>query len=241
MCSTHPYLASLIGSDPTLWGIFASLFILGFIGSFTHCTFMCAPFVSMQVQARLDKIPAEKATEFSRLTGSLLIPYHLGRLTTYVLLGFIAATLIGFVHFNWQNLSGYILISAALLIIFSVFFPKQTNKPLFSLPKKLNRIIHPLWQNPTGVRGYILGMILGFIPCGLLYAALTAAASTTQGSAGMIAMLGFALGTIPALFLVAFGANLGFNKFKNKIPWLNKALVSISAVWLLILGIQTLI
>lgn len=241
MCSTHPYLASLLGSDPTLWAVFASLFLLGFLGSFTHCTFMCAPFVSMQVKARLDQTDSKNMSEFTRLKGSLLLPYHFGRLTTYVFLGFIAATLIGFVHFQWKTVSGYILIAAAVLILLAVFIPQFKILKSIQLPRFINRRIAPLWLNPTGIRGYLLGMILGFIPCGLLYAALTAAAATTQGLWGAVAMLGFALGSIPALFLVAYGANLGFNRVKTKIVWLNKALISISALWLLFLGINTLV
>jgi sulfite exporter TauE/SafE len=55
----------------------------------------------------------------------------------------------------------------------------------------------------VGGKGYLLGVLLGFIPCGLLYGALTAAASTGDPLAGAFGMGAFVLGTIPTLFAVA--------------------------------------
>jgi hypothetical protein len=50
--------------------------------------------------------------------------------------------------------------------------------------------------------GYLLGVALGFLPCGFLYAALAAAAATADPLQGALAMLAFGLGTVPALVLV---------------------------------------
>lgn len=53
-----------------------------------------------------------------------------------------------------------------------------------------------------GPRGLLLGLVLGFLPCGFLYAALMAAAATGQPLAGTLAMIGFGIGTLPALVTV---------------------------------------
>ena len=53
-----------------------------------------------------------------------------------------------------------------------------------------------------------LGLLLSGLPCGLLYAALAAAAATGSALAGAIVMLAFCLGTIPALIGVALMGRL---------------------------------
>jgi hypothetical protein len=68
-----------------------------------------------------------------------------------------------------------------------------------------------LFRQPTGFRGYALGVALGFIPCGLVYGALAAAAAGGNGLTAAFAMAAFWLGTVPMLFGVgvAGGAILG--------------------------------
>jgi sulfite exporter TauE/SafE len=66
------------------------------------------------------------------------------------------------------------------------------------------------------LRGFPLGLVLGFLPCGFLYAALIAAAATGGALAGGLAMAGFALGTMPALVVVGVlgaGAALRWRRF----------------------------
>jgi sulfite exporter TauE/SafE len=56
--------------------------------------------------------------------------------------------------------------------------------------------------------GLLLGALLGFLPCGLLYAALVAAASTHAPIQGAAAMLAFGLGTVPALVAVGLAGQV---------------------------------
>lgn len=53
----------------------------------------------------------------------------------------------------------------------------------------------PLFAAPFGWRGYLLGVMLGFIPCGLVYGALVLAAATGAALNGGAVMLVFGLGT----------------------------------------------
>ena len=51
------------------------------------------------------------------------------------------------------------------------------------------------------MRAYPLGLVLGFLPCGLSYSAFAAAAATGSPVAGMAIALAFGAGTLPALLL----------------------------------------
>ena len=92
-------------------GLFTSLFLAGLLGSMTHCVGMCGPFVVGQVVSRLEARPAAEMREFHRLAGAALVPYHLGRATTYAALGAAAAALAG----GLINVTGLRWLSAALL------------------------------------------------------------------------------------------------------------------------------
>jgi sulfite exporter TauE/SafE len=71
------------------------------------------------------------------------------------------------------------------------------------LPRAVERRIGALLADPTGWRGVLLGVLLSALPCGLLYAALAAAAAGGSALAGGLGMMAFVLGTVPALCGVA--------------------------------------
>lgn len=217
-------------------GLLASLFMAGLVGGLTHCTGMCGPFVLSQVAARLEEVPAGRMREWHRLAGASLIPYHLGRLTTYVGLGVAAALVAG----TALRLPGLSWLSAALLGLAALLFigfalPRLKALPGVDLPalrrlqtrlsgsvepvarprSALGRLTRPLFASPTGGRGYVLGVVLGFLPCGLLYGALAAAAAPGEALTGGLAMAAFALGTVPALFGVGMIGHLAGGAFKS--------------------------
>ncbi|TAN52937.1 MAG: sulfite exporter TauE/SafE family protein [Rhodospirillales bacterium] len=198
------HCSTAIASDG---GLMASLLFTGLIGGFTHCAGMCGPFALSQVGERMKSCPVEKMREWQRLTGSLLLPYHLGRATTYALLGAGAAQLAGSI----EAAAGLKWLSAALLILAALLFlgyalPRLGLKAgggdgrLFA---HLSKLAAPLFAAPVGIRGYALGMILGYIPCGLVWGGLSAAAASGSALSGAMAMGAFALGTVPGLVMVA--------------------------------------
>jgi sulfite exporter TauE/SafE len=189
--------------------LLVSLLFTGLVGGLSHCSTMCGPFVLSQVSARMEAIPASQMREWHRLTGAALLPYHLGRGTTYMALGAIGAALAG----SLSGLGGLRWLSAALLIVAAMLLvgyalPQfKVKLPGGDLSERwwsgrVAKIAKPLFSAPLGFKGYLLGLLLGFIPCGLLYGALTAAASTGDPVAGAMGMGAFVLGTLPTLFAV---------------------------------------
>jgi uncharacterized protein len=184
-----------------------ALFLTGLAGGFAHCGTMCSPFVLAQLPVGGDGA----APRLARLASGALLPYHLGRLTTYALLGTIAGGFGGGI----VRLTGFRApLGGLLLLAACLFLAQAVDRLLPSLAGatpgaagrwaggKLAAIIGPLLRQSHGRRGYLLGVALGFLPCGFLYAALAAAAGAGGAFAGGAAMAAFALGTVPSLLTV---------------------------------------
>ncbi|WP_337996477.1 SCO family protein [Oleispirillum naphthae] len=186
--------------------LIATLFFTGLLGSVTHCVGMCGPFVVAQAACRLEDVPAAEMREWHRVKGGLLAPYHLGRMTTYAALGGVAGGLFGMIPAGRAaNWAGAALLALAALGFLGYALPRLGLKLPFRLGadslwvRGIDRIVRPLFARPVGWRGYGLGVALGFIPCGLVYAALAAAAASGEALGGLFAMAAFAAGTMPAL------------------------------------------
>ena len=68
-----------------------------------------------------------------------------------------------------------------------------------------------------------LGMVNGFLPCGLVYAAGISAAASGNPLSGALSMVVFGLGTLPLLLVVdRLGQRLGATsraRFQKAVPW----------------------
>nr|WP_211104713.1 sulfite exporter TauE/SafE family protein [Azospirillum formosense] len=206
-------------------GLLVALLTAGLVGGSTHCAGMCGPFVLAQVTARLEQVPASRMSEFHRLAGAAVLPYHLGRGTTYTLIGAAAAAVAGHVG----ALPGLKWLSVALLAFAALFFLGYAVKGLTAwMPKldgavqrwwgdRVSRLARPLFGNPTGWRGYGLGLALGFIPCGLLYGAVAVAAASGSALTGALGMAAFALGTLPSLLAVGLAGHLAGRTWRSAV------------------------
>ena len=219
-------------STETLYLLYLST---GFTIGFGHCIGMCGPIVvtfSLNLKGKNIFFPQ--------------LLYHLGRITTYAALGGVVAAAGSFtmVAANIESIQKGVMIFTGVLIMLmglamagwvplgKVFGDHSGPGGVISKGfGKLLKVQSTLVYLP-------LGLLLGLLPCGPVYTALLGAAragmdagSTHHGVlAGMGLMAAFGFGTVPALFLVAKLAGLGWLKSRAVI-------YKVGAVFMIIVGI----
>lgn len=189
----------------------------GLAGGFTHCLTMCGPFSACD---RLCAISA--CAKKSGLVETLSLPFHTGRLACYSAMGF-AASLVASQFVTapwWPYLSSVMLGVAGLLFLLnciSGWHPRHVMRFLSSRP-------------------WLRGMLLGFMPCGLLYAALMMAATLPNPISGMVAMALFTLGTLPALWLASVGASMAGRRWQRAMRPAGHTLMAFNGLSLLVMA-----
>jgi sulfite exporter TauE/SafE len=139
---------------------------------------------------------------------------HLGRLTTYVLLGAVAGQ-IGVIV--WQQnvvpIQRPLFALSALILIAMAFrlWRQRQPKPSSSwLGVKAAEVWSKhLGRLASGPARWFSGMLWGLVPCGLVYSVLPLAFLSGSALSGAGLMLAFGLGTLPNLLLISrFSASL---------------------------------
>lgn len=199
-------------------GLFAAFFFGGLTGGFTHCLMMCGPFVACERMCSSGACHSKTQTA-SRAMG---LSYHLGRLTTYGALGFAAALMSKQIAAS----SWWPLASSLMLAMAGMMF-------LLSCAKSCtHHTVHAGAPRTT----YLRGVLLGFMPCGLLYAALMMAATLADPISGMVAMWLFTLGTIPALLVASGGAELISRRWQRTSQHVGRAMMAFNGLSLLVMA-----
>ena len=201
-------------------GLPLGLFLAGLAGGPLHCGPMCGPFVLGQTADRLAAIPASRLCEMARLRAGLLAPYHLGRILTYSALGALAGGLGALPQIG--RLAGVLLLAGAMLFLLQALarlapcfprIPLTSAQPPAGWASRLGRMIARL--DRASFRGSLArGVALGFLPCGLIYAALAVAASAASVVQSAFAMACFALGTIPILAAIGIAGQAAGHRFR---------------------------
>jgi len=219
-------------------GLMISLFLAGLVGGATHCAGMCSPFVLAQIGEK----PGMK-----RLSGGLLIPYHLGRMVTYVGLAVLVSSIVNlaFVFSGLKSLiAAPILVLAAVVFLISAF-PKMltvfpwAGRVRFSVPYSfIESFTSKLMRKPGVFKRFGLGVMLGFMPCGLVASALMAASTAPNVGQAALAMAAFTVGTMPALILVAFGGGALKYKYPKASMRMSQGAMVISSFWLMAIAVS---
>ena len=180
----------------------AALFI-GLLGA-GHCLAMCSGIASA--------ITFSTNTTQSKLNAfTTLILYNLGRVSSYSLAGaiFAGSSSALIIFFGGKEALIYLRILAALLMLCLALYISRLWFGLVHLEKMgqfVWRFIKPVAQyflplkHPT--LALPLGFLWGWLPCGLVYSTLSWAATSGSAENGALIMLGFGLGTLPAMLTV---------------------------------------
>jgi sulfite exporter TauE/SafE len=184
--------------------IYSIVLSTAFLGS-GHCIGMCGPVVA-----------AFSLSSRGRRRGFVFhLFYNGGRITTYCIIG-IAAGWIGSLLNTTETFS---VVSRSILLLADFFIIAMGMATAGFFAKiRIMRLEFPgalqamtssvvrLQKLPVALSAFPIGMIMGFLPCGFLYAVALAAAGRGDPVEGGLIMLAFGLGTVPSLLL--FGSTV---------------------------------
>jgi sulfite exporter TauE/SafE len=181
-------------------GLLASKFLLG-LASGVHCLGMCGG-IAGAFSAR-PVLLREKSFFWKRQ-----LAFNLGRISSYAAAGAAAGALgsAGAWMAGAGSAQAALLVAANLLLILAGIHLSGLAAPL----ARLETLGLPLWRRvqpvaarlasaPTLPGAFGAGVAWGFLPCGLVYAALAAAVFAASSVLGAAAMLAYGLGTLPWL------------------------------------------
>lgn len=203
-------------------------FGLGLMSSL-HCAQMCGPIVLSYSMATRGSWKAHLA-------------YNGGRIATYSVLGAVAGAaghalgLVGRMAGFEQVAAvvcGVLLLITGTLLCGVVPRGRLVQLDRFGAARLFSRTVGGLMLSPRITGKLALGMLMGLLPCGLLYAALFKASSTGSAISGAASMAAFGLGTSGSLMaLGAFSSLIGLRPGR----WSNL----LSAAGVIILGLALL-
>jgi len=183
---------------------YLSAFLVGLLGG-VHCVSMCGGIVG----ALSFGVSADNA----RTPWSYLLAYNFARISSYTLAGMLMGGVSGLagqlieIHY-WQQ--GLHLAAALFLLALGLYIAGWWRGLA-----KVERLGGHLWQRiePLGrgllpvrssAHAFVLGLLWGWLPCGLVYSALIWAIASGSAVDGGLLLLSFGLGTLPNL--LAMGA-----------------------------------
>ena len=186
---------------------FFTLFLLGFFGG-THCVGLCGGLSSafaLQLPPHLNRL-------------GLIVLLNLGRISSYVLIGLIVG-LVGQIGISLDDTrwlqNGLYVAANVLLLLLGLYLAG-----LSTAATQIERIGRPIWKRLNPILNRLLpiksvpacfgvGMLWGWLPCGLVYSASLYALGSGNAVQGGLYMLAFALGTLPNLLAMGiFAAQL---------------------------------
>lgn len=190
-----------------------SLVLAVFMGALVsgwHCALMCGGIAAAIEQPREGHAHSAIALQSRSQLFYLQLMMHLGRVTTYVLLGALAAWLGSSV---WQQdiipiQRPLFALTSLILLMMGVRLLRQRNKSPLLVGKWLGARMATYWSKTIGHFAghrsrWFSGMLWGLVPCGLVYSVLPLAFLSGDVWTGAVLMLAFGLGTLPNLLLIS--------------------------------------
>jgi sulfite exporter TauE/SafE len=179
---------------------FIAVFLVGLLGG-THCVGMCGGIVS----ALTVQLPGSRTSQWP-----LHLAYNLGRIGSYTVAGALMGGLgsLGLLLNKLLPIQMGLYVAANLMLVaMGLYLLGMTRSLAFAerFGQKLWIRIQPATRRFLPARSVSqalpLGMLWGWLPCGLVYSVLTAALMSGSAARGAMTMLAFGLGTLPNLML----------------------------------------
>ena len=206
---------------------------IAFLGAFGHCIGMCGGIVIAYTSAKVDN----RWSNF--MQGLAHLVYSFGRITTYVMLGAIFGALGGVAQFNGYTTAALTIVAGIFMILAGLsllgkleFLTKMEHS--FSQTKWYQDVFRQVLRSKSLYSFYILGLLNGLLPCGLVYFFAVTAASTGSPLWGATVMFIFGLSTIPALFSLGF-----FTQLLNR-GSLRKKMMNLASIIVIVFGLYTI-
>lgn len=202
-----------------------------FLGSIGHCIGMCGGFIMTYTMAKVKPTDSKFAQSLYHLS------YNFGRVVTYTVLG----ALFGYFGSLWEvnplarsvmfTIAGVLMVVMGLSFAGKLKFLNSIEVPIsnYSWFKKMFT-----YQMNSGSKSsfFILGMLNGLLPCGLVYTMLVTATTTSSAFYGALVMFIFGIFTIPTLFSFAFVISLfSGQKFRSFMIQLAALTVILFGIW----------
>ncbi len=201
-------------------------FLIGLAGSL-HCIGMCGP-IAIAISPAAGSRPKQ-------IFG--LVLYNLGRSVTYGVIG-LAAGMVG----RTVHVAGYqqgVSIGLGVLLLLAILLPSRFGALITGtrIHARLTVLISKAWNRLMGENSarslLAIGLLNGFLPCGLVYVALAGAITTGGAIAGSLFMIMFGLGTLPVMLAISIAGRLLGDGFRSKL----RRVVPIAGVMLAVLFI----
>ncbi|MEW6982874.1 sulfite exporter TauE/SafE family protein [Colwelliaceae bacterium 6471] len=212
---------------------FLSAFWVGVLGA-GHCIGMCGGITTMLTSA----LPQQSSPQRLMLVSC----YNFGRIFSYSVIGAIVGYTGSIAAKNvGLPLAGMRMVAAIFLILLGLYIGQWLMwlSKIEFLGKIIWQRISPLSKkfipvnSPKKALG--LGLLWGWLPCGLVYSTLTWSLASGSALSGAMIMACFGLGTLPALLSLSLGI------FKLKTLATNPLFRKLTATLLILYGLYSLL
>jgi hypothetical protein len=172
---------------------------------------MCGPIAMM--------LPVDRSNQAKKTVQ--IITYHIGRLSAYAAIGLVFGLLGKGLYLAGiqQKLSIFIGVAMIVIILIpeKVFAQYNFSKPVFKLISKIKTTLGRQFKNKSYQSLFTIGLLNGFLPCGMVYVALFGAIAMQSESLGVLYMILFGLGTVPMMSSVVYLNSFLTISVRNKI------------------------
>jgi len=211
------------------WLIIVTGLSIGAFGGF-HCVGMCGPIAL--------SLPIHRLSSWAKVTSIFL--YNLGRAISYGSMGMLFG-IIG-QSFSLFKMQQYLSIFAGVFILAVLLFSYLGQQPTsifnaYSLMIK-NRLSQLLKSDKSTFSYLSLGIVNGFLPCGLVYMAIATAVATGSILNSGLLMFAFGLGTLPIMALTMYFGKYINLQFRQKLTKLTPYFIAGVAALLIIRGLN---